>query len=53
MNKIIIITIRLDDVGEDVLRKIKEDVVIMTKNDLFKLPIEATVLSYADFEERN
>ena len=32
--------------------RIKEEIVIMTKFDLFKVPVEAMVLSNADYEQR-
>jgi len=51
MTKTIIVTIRTspDDEGSP---KIKESVVVMTKTDHFKLPVEAIVLSEEEFLDR-
>lgn len=43
MMKRILITIRLSE--NDDGNKIKEDIMIMTKHDIFKLPIEAQIVS--------
>jgi len=53
MTKRIFITIRLDATGSDVLKKVKEEVIIMTKSDLFKLPVEALILPPEEFEVKN
>ena len=52
MIKKVIITIRLDSSGPDMMKKVKEDVHIVTKSDIFKVPVEATVLSAEDFNKQ-
>lgn len=49
MIKKLIITIRLEeqDTGS---RKIKEEVQVLTKSDIFKLPVEALVVTREEFE---
>ena len=53
MTKRLVITIRCPQSGEDALKKIKEEVIIMTKTDHFKVPVEALVLSAEEFDSRN
>lgn len=52
MTKRISVTIRCTN-GAEGLQKVSEEVVIMTKSDHFKVPVEATVLSDADFDTQN
>jgi len=53
MTKRLMITIRCPQSGEDALKKIKEEVIIMTKTDHFKVPVDALVLSAEEFDSRN
>jgi len=49
MTKRLCVTIRLtEENGESA--KIKEEIHIMTKSDVFKVPVEATVVSKEEFE---
>lgn len=52
MTKRISITIRCP-AGAEGLQKVKEEVIIMTKTDHFKVPVEATVLAEAEFDAQN
>lgn len=52
MIKKVIITIRLDSSGPEMMKKVKEDVQIVTKSDIFKVPVEATILSAQDFNKQ-
>lgn len=53
MTKRLVITIRCPQSGEDALKKVKEEIIIMTKTDHFKVPVEAVVLSAEEFDSRN
>ena len=47
MTKRIIVTIKATE--EDSLGKIKEEIQVMTKSDVFKVPVEALILSVEGF----
>ena len=52
MTKKVIVVIRLPPEAQD-SSKVKEEIQIMTKNDIFKLPVEAVILGQADFDNQN
>jgi hypothetical protein len=35
------------------LKKVKEEIIIMTKTDHFKVPVEAVILTTEEFQEKN
>lgn len=51
MTKRLIVTVCAS--SPDCLGRIKEEVQVMTKSDVFKLPVEANVLGVEEFDKQN
>ena len=51
MTKRLIVTLQAS--SADSLGKVKEEIQVMTKSDVFKLPVEALVLSQEEFDKQN
>ena len=52
MTKRLFITIRLDPTDAAASKKVKEEVLISTKSDIFKLPVEAEICTESEFDEK-
>ena len=51
MTKRLIVTVQAS--SAESLGKLKEEIQVMTKSDIFKVPVEALVLSQEEFDKQN
>ena len=53
MMKKVIVSIRVPEDEKNLPSSVKDIITIVSKHDIFKIPVSATIMSYEQFEEEN
>ena len=53
MTKRLVVTVRASMPDASTLGKVREEIQIMTKSDIYKVPVECQILSQEEFEKQN